>query len=293
MAEEVQNDEEQQPLGAQVEGADGEAQEVAENAAEPEEPELSIVIEGAAPEEEDDVSDEDLSDKGRRAVQRLREAAREASKREREARAKLAEIEARTQAAVQPIKKPTLEGCGFDEAIYEREVREYVKAEAEDVARREAAAKAEETAQADYHQRHERYKATKAALRVQDYDDAEDKVREALSREQQSILIRNLDDPAKVIYALGRHEKVLKELAAVKDQDRFAYRLAKLEGEVKVTTKSPPPAETRLRGGTTSGASVVGLQSRLAAAEKAANETGNYDAVFEIKRQIKAAGVKA
>lgn len=264
----------------------------ADTAAEEAEPELSIVIEGEAADEDEDVPDEELGDKGKRAVQRLRETLKETARKEREAKARVAELEAEKHAKVEPMAKPTLEGCGFDEAAYEQQMREYVKAEEAETQKREAAKRAEEAAQDDYRKRFEKYNTTKAALRVQDYDSAEDKVRETLTKEQQAMLIRNLDDPAKVIYALGRSPKALSELSAIKDHDRFAFRLAKLEGEVKVTTKTPPTPETKLRGGA-GGVPVGNLNQQLSKAQKAAEETGDYTQVLALKRQIREAGTKA
>jgi hypothetical protein len=254
--------------------------------------ELSIVIEGDAPEEED-VTDEELGEKGARAVKRLRELAKENAKKARDAERQLAEIKASTVKEVPALKKPTIADCGYDEDKFADEMRKFVAAEAEVKANEDRQREKEAAEREDYDKRHENYKSAKSSLKVQDYDEAEERVREALSPAQQSMIIRNLDDPAKVIYALGRSKKALAELAGIKDHDRFAFRLAKLEGEVKVTTRTPPPAETKLRPGSGSPGAVVSLSQQLAKAQKQAEDSGDYTEVLSLKRQMREAGTKA
>ena len=58
-----------------------------------------------------------------------------------------------------------------------------------------------------------------------------------------------------------------------------------------MTTKAPPPPESRLRGGVAVPAG--NLQAQLDAAEKEAERTGDRTKVIQIRRQIKAAGVAA
>lgn len=254
-----------------------------------EEPEAELQITIGSDEPDDDEDTAELGEKGRHALQAARKAQREAASEARKLKARIAEMEAERAPKVEEIKRPTLEECGFDDEAYARRVEEYVVAQAEVRARaaaQEAARKAEED---DYSERHGRYTAAKSALKVDGFGEAEEAVREALSREQQSILIRNLDDPAKMVYALGRSPKALAELAKVRDLDRFAYRLAKIEGEIKVTQKAPPPVESKLKGGAGATVATGTLSAQLAAAEKEAERTGDRTKVLSLRRQIQAA----
>lgn len=259
------------------------------------EPELSIVIEGEEPPEDDLALDPDeeanLGDKGKNTLKRLRALAKENAKKAREMEAKLAAIEAERAPRIEPPKRPTLADCGFDDEVFAAKMEEYVVAQAkvkEEHARLEQEQKASEE---DYRARHSKYVESKAALRVTGFDDAEQAVKDALSKEQQSIIIRNVPDAATVVYALGRSPKKLAELAAIRDLDRFAFRLAELKGEIKVTTKTPPPVETKLRGGT--GSALPSSPADLEKLRSKAQQSGDYTAYFAAKAALKSAGVKA
>lgn len=258
------------------------------------EPELSITIEGEEPAEDELAIDPDdeaqLGDKGKRTLKHLRQLAQDRAKEARELKAKLAAIEAERKPQVEPPKRPTLADCGFDDDVFAAKMEEYVVSQAkvrEEQARIEQEQKASEE---DYRQRHARYTESRATLKVDGFDEAEHAVKEALSKEQQSIIIRNVPDAATVVYALGRSPKKLAELAAIRDLDRFAFRLAELKGEIKVTTKTPPQPETKLRGG--SGSKLPTTPSDIAKLQRVAEETGDYSAYFAAKAAMRAAGVK-
>ena len=249
--------------------------------AEEEQPDLVIAIDGEEAEQEPD--DEGLGPRGKTALAALRKAQKEAAAEARAAKAELAELKAASAPKVEAIERPTLEGCGFDADLLEKKLEAYVVAQAEvkaKAAQREADLKAQDD---DYQARLGRYTTGKAAMRVDDYEAAEETVRATLTREQQSVLIRNSDDAAKVVFALGKSKKALADLAAVKDIDRFAYQLAKLEGKITVTSKAPPPPETKLRASGGSGG-IVAAQG-LDKLYDAASKSGDYTAYFAEKRR--------
>lgn len=258
--------------------------------AEPEPDELAITIEGEEPEVDPDAEIEaELGDRGKRALQAARKAAKDAAA---ELRAIKAERDAARLAPVdEPApERPTIEGCGYNTEIYDAKLRDYFAAEAKAETKKQALIAEAKAADEDYQTRLGGYVAGKTALRAADMDTAESVVRSKLTVEQQNVLIRNSDNPAQVVLALGRSKKALDDLAAIKDIDRYAYALAKLEGKITVTQKAPPPPESKLRGGLGQGS--ASLSSQLEAAEKEADRTGDRSKVVAIKRQIKAAGVK-
>jgi hypothetical protein len=273
---------------------DGEAalDATAEVEAEPEQ--LSIVIEGEdAPVDEyalDPEEEATLGDKGRKTLKQLRKVAEENAKRARELERKLAAVEAQQPKAAPP-KRPTLEECGFDDDVFAQRMEEYTRAQIEVRAEQ---AKAEERAKAqeeEYRGRHARYVEQKASLRVEGFDAAEDAVKGALNVAQQSMIVRNVDDPAKVVYALGRHPKALAELAAVTDPDRFAYKLAQLERKIAVTNKpSVPQPESKLRGGGAAAAPVAVSAKSVDALRVKAEQSGDYTAYFAAQRALREAG---
>ena len=122
---------------------------------------------------------------------------------------------------------------------------------------------------------------------MRDYDDAEHQVMEALSQTQQAVVLQGSDNPALVVYALGKNPKRAKELAAVTDPVKFAFAVAKLEAQLKVQPRSKPPAPERgVPSGTApvSGASDATLERLRAEAER----TGDYTKVVRFRQQLKA-----
>jgi multidrug efflux pump subunit AcrA (membrane-fusion protein) len=278
-----------EPQEAVVEDPKVEAPEEAEapEAAEPEE--VVITIEGEEPEvdEADDPEVEaELGDRGKRALKAAREAAKEASRKLREAEARAAALEAAHKPAEPEIKRPSLEECGFNEDVFAEKMTAYVAAQAkvkEQQAEEEARAKA---AQDAYKAKLDRYNAERGKVGVD--DDVQARVVAALSPPQQTALMDAGRDPAKLVAALAKTPKVLAELAGIKEIHKFTYRLAEIEGKIQMTTKTPPPPETKLRGGT--GAASVLTVADLEKMRVKAEETGDYSDYFRAKASAKAVG---
>lgn len=259
---------------------------------------LEIVIEGdepeSAPEDQDDDIEAELGDRGKRALQAARKAAKDAAAKARAAEAELAAERALKAIPVEddPLpEKPTIEGCNYNTDVYDEKLREYFAAEQKVKAKKEAMIADAQAEAEDYQKRLGNYVTSKQSMRVADFDTAEAMVRSKLTQIQQSIIIRNSENPANMILALGRSKKALDDLSAIKDADRFAFALAKTEGKITVTQKSPPPPESKIRGGGSVGGS-TSFASQLAAAEKEADRTGDRSKIAAIRRDMKAAGVK-
>lgn len=278
-----------EPQEAVVEEPKVEAPEGAEAAEATEPEEVVITIEGEEPEvdEADDPEVEaELGDRGKRALKAAREAAKEASRKLREAEARAAALEAAHKPAEPEIKRPSLEECGFNEDVFAEKMTAYVAAQAkvkEQQAEEEARAKA---AQDAYKAKLDRYNAERGKVGVD--DDVQARVVAALSPPQQTALMDAGRDPAKLVAALAKTPKVLAELAGIKEIHKFTYRLAEIEGKIQMTTKAPPPPETKLRGGTGTASvlTVADLEKMRAKAE----ETGDYSDYFRAKASAKAVG---
>lgn len=264
----------------------------------PEEESLEISIEGdepeaADPDDIDEATEAELGDRARRALQAMRKAAKASWAEAKAAKAELAAIRMAPAVADEPApERPTIEGCGYNTEIYDQKLRDYFQAEAKAEAVKQERIAEAKAADEDYQARLGKYVSGKTAMKVDDFDAAESVVRSKLTISQQNVLIRLSDDPAKTVLALGRSKKALDDLAAVKDVDRFAKALTLLEAKITVTPKSPPPPESKIRGGTATGG-LGSFASQLAAAEKEADRTGDRSKIVAIKRQMKAAGVKA
>jgi hypothetical protein len=130
------------------------------------------------------------------------------------------------------------------------------------------------------------YGKAKAELRVKDYEDAEAVAQELFSITQQGVVLQGADNPALVIYALGKNPKKAKELSDIKDPVKFAFAVAKLEKELKVTNRKQAPAPERVVTGT--GRSSGAVDSQLERLREEAARTGNMSKVVAYKRQKKA-----
>jgi hypothetical protein len=111
-------------------------------------------------------------------------------------------------------------------------------------------------------------------------------VQETMNVTQQGILLQGLDNPALVVYALGKNPKRAKELAAITDPVRFAAAAGKLEATLKVTNRPKPPAPPRV---VTGSAPITGtVDSNLDRLRAEAERTGDYTKVMAYKRQAAA-----
>ena len=129
------------------------------------------------------------------------------------------------------------------------------------------------------------YQDAAKKLRVPDFKAAEETVVGALSEAQQGIILNGADDPAKLVYVLGKYPEKLKQLASIANPVKFAFAVSKLEREVKVTPRTKPnPESTIPTGSAARGGGNATLDRLRAEAEK----TGDYSKVTAYKRQQRA-----
>lgn len=216
-------------------------------------------------------------------VKELRKAHRETQKENRELREKLKTLE---EPAVKPATlgpKPKLEDYDYDAEQYGRKLAEWYDTKRkvdEQNAQAEAAQKEQEEA---WQSKLSAYGEAKNQLKVKDFDDAEATVLETLDQTQQGIIVQGADNPAVVVYALGKNPDRVKELASIKDPVKFAFTVAKLEKDLRVKNrKAPPPPERTVSGtGPKSGT----VDSTLERLRDEAAKTGNYSKVHAYKQQ--------
>ena len=220
-------------------------------------------------------------------VRELRKNHRESQKRIRELEEQLSKASGADSKPAQLGPKPTLEGCDYDAAKFEAELETWYqqKRQVDEVA---AKAEAERKAQDEaWKAKLDSYGKAKAELKVKDFDDAEGVVQETLSVTQQGIILQGAENPALVVYALGKNPQRAQELAAIKDPVKYAFAVSKLEAQLKVTNRKAPPPE-RIVQGNGRGASAVDSQLERLRAE--AEKTGDYTKVTAYKRQKRQAG---
>jgi hypothetical protein len=220
-------------------------------------------------------------------VRELRKADREKARRIKELEAKLNAAAATETKPVALGAKPKLEDHDYDTEKFEAALADWYERKRVADQQVEQQLQAEKAQQDAWQARLESYGKARAELKVRDFEDAEAVAQEVLDVTQQGIVVQGADNPALVIYALGKNPKKAKEIAGIKDPVKFAFAVAKLEKELKVTNrKAAPPPERTIQGtGRVSGAVDSTLERLRAEAEK----TGNYTKVLQYRRQKQAA----
>ena len=215
-------------------------------------------------------------------VRDLRKKNREDQRRIRELESKLAEKEAPKQALG---KKPDLEEFDYDTEKYEAALASWFERKRVYDAQQEVARQREEEVNRSWQQKLMDYADGRKKLKVKDYEDVEEVVSETFDVTQQGVIISGAENPALVVYALGKNPKKLKELSGISDPVKFAFAIAKLETQLKVNKKSPPPPE-KVVGGT---APIRGaVDSNLERLRADAEKSGDYSKVFAYKKQKRA-----
>ena len=218
---------------------------------------------------------------------------KELRKTNRELQRQNRELQGRLQAAPPEIKpvvignKPKLEDHDYDADKYEEALTNWFdrKRQADEVnAKQEAEVMNQQKA---WQAKLDGYGKAKAELRVKDFEDAEEVAQQVFSITQQGVLLQGADNPALVVYALGKNPAKAKELAEIKDPVKFAFAVAKLEKDLKVTNRRQAPAPERIISGT--GRSSGAVDSTLERLREDAARTGNMTKVIQYKAQKRTA----
>lgn len=259
-------------------GDQGEDQDTEDNEGDSDEVIVSIGEEAPPPEEQTHAPE---------WVRELRKTNRELQRQNRELQGKL---QSTTQTETKPVvlgKKPSLEEHDYDADKFEAALADWFerKRQADEAnAKQEAEVMNQQKA---WQAKLDGYGKAKAELKVKDFEDAEAVAQELFNITQQGVVLQGADNPALVIYALGKNPKKAKELSDIKDPVKFAFAVAKLEKELKVTNRKAAPPPERIVSGTgrVSGA----VDSTLERLREEAARTGNMTKVIQYKQQKRAA----
>lgn len=267
----------------ETDAPEAEAEEV-EAEAEDEEEDFVVTINGEAPDPEDE-------EEARAPdwVRDLRKQYREEKRRTKELEQKVAQMERGSAPAVQPLgPKPTLEAADYDTERYEKDLAAWYEKKRQHDERQISVQAEQKAVQQEWEKKLESYHSSKADLKVRDYEGAEDVVQDTLSVMQQGMIVQGADNPALVVYALGKNPKKAKELASITDPVKFAFAVAKLETNLKVTSrKASAKPEKKVSSGT--GRPSGSVDSTLERLRAEAERTGDYSKVFQYKKQKRSA----
>jgi len=218
-------------------------------------------------------------------VKELRKANREKEKRIRELEAKLTQTTEKKPVILGP--KPKLEDHDYDADRFEAALADWFDRKRVADVESQKVQQAEQAQKQAWQEKLDGYGKAKAELRVRDFEDAEAVAQELFNITQQGVVLQGADNPALVIYALGKNPKKATELAKIEDPVKFAFAVAKLEKELKVTNRKAAPAPERMISSTgrVSGA----VDSTLERLREEAARTGNMTKVIQYRAQKRAA----
>jgi hypothetical protein len=220
-------------------------------------------------------------------VRELRKTNRELQKQNRELHSRL---QTTAQTETKPVAlgaKPKLEDHDYDVDQFESALAAWFdrKRQVDEVAARQEAEAVNQ--QKAWQSKLDGYSKAKAELKVKNFEDAELVAQELLSITQQGIVLQGADNPALIVYALGKNLKKAKELSEITDPVKFAFAVAKLEKDLKVTNRKSAPPPERVVSGT--GRSSGSVDSTLERLREEASRTGNMTKVIQYKKQKQAA----
>jgi hypothetical protein len=273
LVEQIEDDFEMESVADEVEAVeadDAEDEEGSEGVV------ISIAGEPPAPEDDEEVRAPEW-------VRDLRKNYREEKRRAKDLEQKLARLETQAPGVAPLGPKPTLEKADYDTDRYEKELANWYdkKRQHDD---REVSVKSEQQAvQREWERKLEGYQSAKAGLKVRDFEFAEDVVQDNLSVMQQGMIVQGADNPALVVYALGKNPKKAKELASITDPVKFAFAVAKLETQLKISNRKAQTSPERKISGT--GRPSGAVDSTLDRLRADAEKTGDYSKVFQYKKQ--------
>lgn len=220
-------------------------------------------------------------------VRELRKTNREKERRIRELEAKLSATTTEIKPVVTLGPKPKLENFDYDTELFEQAIDQWFDRKREHDREVELSTQSEQQQQQAWQSKLDNYGKARAELKVRDYEDAEETVQQLLNITQQGVVLQGCDNPALVVYALGKNPTKTAELAKLTDPVKFAFAVAKLEKELKVTNRRAAPSPERVVSGT--GRSSGAVDSTLERLREEAARTGNMTKVIQYRAQKRTA----
>lgn len=275
MADTPENEDEELLLDTPVEDEpEAEAVETPEPADEPGD---DIEIRFGDEAEEPAEGDNDL-------VRHLRKELRERDRR-------LAEV-SKQQAAPEKITvgpRPTMEDAEYDQERYDQMVDAWITNRDRAKEQESEAEKQQRAATEQWQGTLSAYSEKKAALARPDFQDAEAAVASSIDPVRQAVILSGADDPAKVIYALGRSPQRAAELAKITDPIKFAFAVAKLEAKLVIAPKRKAPEPEQIARGSAS-LSTSNEDKRMAEMERRAERSGDRSEIVRYRREQREKG---
>jgi hypothetical protein len=183
-----------------------------------------------------------------------------------------------------PGPMPTLANSDYDEQKFSDRMTEWHQAKMiADQAKQKKKAQ-NEAIQKQFEEKINKFRAQKEQLKVRDFDDVEILVNDHLDDTQRGIIISASDNPAVLMYALGKNPKRLQELANIGDPIKFAFQAAKLEKDLKISKRQPKTAPEKTLSGT---GNAIGAEKNLNHLRDEAAKSGDMQKVLAYRRKLR------
>lgn len=234
------------------------------------------------------IGDEDLNAQEKRNaapewVRKLRKSHRELQSENRELAKKVASLEQPQSQVTSLGAKPNLEDFEYDTTKYEEQLAGwYEKKQHLDRVTAQKNVVAQQQQQ-EWQNKLNNYQTAKTTLRVKDFEDAEAVVVDLLDQTKQGIIVQGAENPALLIYALGKNQNLARELSDIDDPIKFAFEVAKLEKTLKVKKRKAPPPERAVKS---SGTKTSSMDSGLEKLRAEADRTGDQTKVLRYKAKL-------
>lgn len=222
----------------------------------------------------DDDGEESDPFKGQEAPEWVKQVRKE----NRELKRQLKQRESQQTERQQALReKPTFEGSEFDEDVYQADLDKWYAEKAQHDAK-------VQVEQQKYKQYDERYQNDANALKAKapDYDEIEQSIADIMPESKQALLKMAVENPAKMVYALGKSPKQLESLIGL-DDVQFVKQIALLEHQMTSKAKSRNPNKPKPKTHELEGAA-GGTDTKLAKLEAEAAKTGDRSKVIAYKR---------
>lgn len=187
-------------------------------------------------------------------------------------------------------EKPTLVSYEYDEEKYEAALDAWKERTAAAAAQKAKAGETNAQVQQEWDRDHQSYQAKRAALKFADRDEVEGAALAVLDPSQQTTVVMVADNPALLLYALGKHPAKLAELAAITNPLKLAKAVALLEGKMTVAPRRKTPEPEEIATGT-AGFSAGGDLAREKL-EREAEKTGDRSKLIAYNEQRRQAARK-
>lgn len=180
-------------------------------------------------------------------------------------------------------ERPTMKSVGYDDKKFEAALIEYNERKRLVDAQNAQKAEQQKMQAERWQAKQQQYVEGKKTHAFKDYETAESIVDNTLNKAQLGVILDGAKDSALVVYALGKNPKVLEQVSQITNPVEFAFEIARLETQMKVSSKSTPKPEKRVKGKTGGSTS----EATLNKLRKEAAKTGDFTEVIAYRKKMK------